>query len=67
MMEAFFVHVLYIYIYTSNKTAQQNGIQWGACTLERQETLRSMFRFVKIEIAGAVPQKNSCPIVLVSC
>ena len=25
-----------------------------ACTLERRETLRSTFRFVKIEIAGAV-------------
>ena len=28
----------------------KNGVQWGACTLEHRETLRSMFRFAEIEI-----------------
>ena len=29
-------------------------------TLECRETLQSMFSFAKIEIAAAIPQKNSC-------
>ena len=34
-----------------------DDVQWGACTLECRETLRSTFCFTKIELVGAVPRR----------
>ena len=48
-------------------TAKKKDVQWGACTLEHRETLGNMLLFHQIKIAGALPQKNSCLVMLVSC
>ena len=51
-----YMHMVYVYSLLHNKIAS-NG----------RKTLWSTFSFAKIEIAGAVPPKNSCLFMLVSC
>ena len=53
------LHWLYAYGLCLGITTYQNSIQWGACTLECQETLQRTFSFAKIEIAGTVPHAYS--------